>query len=129
MARQRLEERYRQFAALMDRGAAAVEEEDVDALEAVSRESSLLLGEIQSAWQDVEAEVRAAAPAEGTASLAALAPLMRLALERVQENHARIAAWKDLTQASLCAAVKGGAAVTGYGGATAGHEGFVSATV
>lgn len=124
MTWQKLTARYRDFSALMDRGSTALEQEDVTALEALSRDSASLLGEIQVAWLELEAAARRGSDVEDTA-LEALAHAMRGALAKSQANERRIAAWQARTREAICAAAQGGIALAGYAGGSP-ESSFVS---
>lgn len=119
MTWQRLTSRYHDFSALMDRGSAAVEEEDVAVLETLSRDSASLLAEIQAAWLELEAAARRRGEVD-EAALEGLAEAMRAALAKSQANERRIAAWQARTQETICTVAQGGIALAGYGRPEAG---------
>ncbi|TAJ30692.1 MAG: hypothetical protein EPO64_03015 [Nitrospirae bacterium] len=108
-----LEERYRRFIALMETGAAAIEQEDVEAVETVAQDSAVLLRELEAVWGEVTPRTGSA---EDEAALVRLGQVMREALGRSDRNQRRIEQWVGQTQASLGAIAKGSAALAGYGG-------------
>ncbi|MBI3603485.1 MAG: hypothetical protein HY205_03440 [Nitrospirae bacterium] len=111
-----LEERYRRFIALMETGAAAIEQEDVEAVETVAQDSAVLLRELETAWGEVERLSHQAGLPQDEAALTRLDLLMREALGRSDRNQRRVEQWVGQTQASLRAIAKGSAALAGYGG-------------
>jgi len=116
MSMHRLVSGYQAFALLMDRGHTAIETEDVEALEAVSLESARLLEAMQETWQEA-AEAAGGDPSLDVAELESLRVIMQEALRRSQDNHDRIAAWKDRTRDNLQTVARGARATAGYGAA------------
>lgn len=117
MALHRLASGYQAFARLMDRGHSAIEAEDVEALEAVSLESARVLDEMQATWL-AAAEAAGGDPSVDAAALESLRAVMQEALRRSQDNHDRIAAWKERTRCSLQTVARGARATAGYGAAS-----------
>jgi hypothetical protein len=113
---QKLASRYHDFSALMDRGSLAIEAEDLEALEAVARESARLLEEMHETWAEA-AEAAGQDPAVSTAELESLRAVMQEALHRSQDNQDRIAAWKEETGGTLRTVAQGARATAGYGAA------------
>lgn len=122
-----LEERYRRFIALMETGAAAIEHEDVEAVETVAQDSAVLLRELEAAWGEVERLSRQAGLPHDEAAATRLDLLIREALGRSDRNQRRIEQWVGQTQASLRAIAKGSAALAGYGGLGRQGDSWVSA--
>lgn len=126
MSMHRLASGYQAFGLLMDRGQAAIEAEDVEALEAVSLESARVLEEMQEVWT-AAAEAAGGDPSVDAAALESLRAVMQEALRRSQDNHTRIAAWQERTRCSLQTVARGARATAGYGAAALG-AGLMSRT-
>lgn len=114
MYQQALETPYRRYLDLLDRGAKAIEQEDITALEAVATESAAALVEMRAALADVEAQALAGGLVGGEVLLESLGLLMRDAIRRSEQNQEKIAVWKAQTQASLCTARAASVAMAGY---------------
>lgn len=114
MYQQPLEIPYRRYLDLLDRGAKAIEQEDIEELEAVATDSAAALVEMRAALADLEAQALAGGLIGGEALLESLGLLMRDAISRSEQNQEKIAVWKAQTQTSLCAARTGSVAMAGY---------------
>lgn len=127
MHAQRLETPCRRYLDLMDRGAAAIEREDLAELEAVAADSALALAEMRAALEDLEAQAVMGGLAGEEAALASLGLLMRDAIRRSERNQEKIAAWKAQTQEWLCTAKAGSVAMAGYASVALHAQGVVHA--
>lgn len=120
---------YRRYLDLMDRGAAAIEREDLAELEAVTTDSASALAEMRAVLTDLEARAATGGLAGEETMLESLGLLMRDAIRRSERNQEKISAWKAQTQASLCIARAGSVAMAGYAGMAQHGEGLVNAQV
>nr|MBI3614276.1 hypothetical protein [Nitrospirota bacterium] len=116
MQAQQLETPYRRYLELMDRGTQAIEEEDLDALEAVATASAPVLTEMRAVLADLEAQAITGGLAGEEAALESLGLLMRDAIGRSERNQEKMAAWQAQTQEWLCTAKTGSVAMAGYAG-------------
>jgi hypothetical protein len=127
MHAQQLETPYRRYLDLMDRGAAAIEREDLAELEAVAADSASVLAEMRAVLADLEAQAVTGGLAGEEAALASLDLLMRDAIRRSERNQEKISAWKAQTQEWLCTAKAGSVAMAGYAGVALHAQGLVHA--
>lgn len=125
MYQQQLESPYRRYLDLLDRGAKAIEQEDLEALEAVAAASALVLAEMRDVLADLEAQAVTGGLAGEEAALESLGLLMRDAINRSERNQERIAAWKAQTQEWLCTAKAGSVAMAGYAGVALHAQGMM----
>ncbi len=116
MYQRQLEIPYRHYLDLLDRGAKAIEQEDLEALEAVAAASASVLAEMRAALAELEAQAVSGGLAGEEAALEALGLLMQDAINRSEQNQERIAVWKAQTQEWLCTAKAGSVAMAGYAG-------------
>ncbi|TAJ07406.1 MAG: hypothetical protein EPO61_15750 [Nitrospirae bacterium] len=125
MYQQQLESPYRRYLDLLDRGAKAIEREDLEALEAVAAASALVLAEMRDVLADLEAQAVTGGLAGEEAALESLGLLMRDAINRSERNQERITAWKAQTQEWLCTAKAGSVAMAGYAGVALHAQGMM----
>ena len=117
---------YQRYLVLMDRGAQAVERQDLLTLEDLAQESAVLLAQIRLAWSEVEADPSRLG---GDEAVERLRRMMEEALARSEQNQRLVARWMEQTQESLRTAMKGLAAMAGYAGLSHQGERLVNAQI
>lgn len=120
-----LEEQYRRLICIMEAGSAALERQDIPAVEACSRSSEQLVAHIATLFHQALAE-------EGrNANEAAWTQLIHVihdAQECSEQNRQRMSEWIGHIQESLLTLNRGSAAITGYTGfGSPGSEKLLSA--
>ena len=117
---------YQRYLVLMDRGAQAVERQDLLTLEDLAQESAVLLAQIRLAWSEVEENP---SRLEGNERVERLRRMMEEALARSEQNQRLVARWMEETQESLRTAMKGSTAMAGYAGLVRQGERLVNAQI